>query len=80
MISPNSFEELYEILSLMDKAIVMKIPEDILNNIKQKRNCKYKTRIDRNDIFNKHNMSEETLNLLCYIDYNFWMDKNKKMK
>lgn len=78
MISPNTYEEVYEILSFMDKLTVMKIPEEILRTINKRRNPKFKTRIDKNDIFNKNNMSEEALNLLCYIDYNYWMDKNRK--
>lgn len=50
MISSNTYEELYEILSYMDKVTVMKIPENILINIKNKRNINFKTKIDKNDI------------------------------
>lgn len=78
MISGNTYEELYEILGYMDKLTVMKIPEELLNVISQRRNIKYKTKIDKNDIFNKQNISDETLDLLCYIDYNYWMDADKK--
>ena len=78
MISSDTYEELYEILSLMDKSTVMKIPEEILNTIAEKRNSKYESRIDKNDLFNKNNMREETLDVLCYIDYHYWMDKSKK--
>ena len=56
MISANTYEELYEILSLMDKATVMKVPIDILNTIKEHRNPEYQTRIDKNDIYNKMNV------------------------
>ena len=38
MISGETYEELYEILGQMDKVTVMKIPDDILNNINSKRN------------------------------------------
>ena len=78
MISGNTYEELYEILGYMDKLTVMKIPEELLNVISQRRNIKYQTKIDKNDIFNKQNVSDETLDLLCYIDYNYWMDEDKK--
>lgn len=78
MISSNTYEELYEILGYMDKLTVMKIPEELINVISQRRNTKYKTKIDKNDIFNKQNVSDETLDLLCYIDYNYWMHEDKK--
>lgn len=37
MISPEDYEEVYEILSYMDKIIVMKIPIEILNIINKKK-------------------------------------------
>ena len=78
MISPDTYEELYEILSLMDKSTVMKVPIDILNTIKEQRNPTYQTRIDKTDIFNENNVNKETIDLLCYLDYHYWMDENKK--
>lgn len=78
MISADTYEELYEILSLMDKQAVMKVPIDILNTIKEQRNSGYQTRIDKNDIFNEKNVKKETIDLLCYLDYHYWMDESKK--
>ena len=78
MISADTYEELYEILSLMDKATVMKVPIDILNTIKEQRNPEYQTNIDKTDIFNENNVKKETIDLLCYLDYHYWMDENKK--
>lgn len=80
MISSNTYEEVYEILRYMDKITVMRIPEEILNTIKKKRNVNYKTKIDKNDIFNEENISKEALDFLCWIDYKFWMDESRKMK
>ena len=80
MISPNTFEEVYEILSYMDKLTVMKIPENKLITINKKRNRDFKTKIDKKDIFNRNNMSQEAFDLLFYLDYNYWMDEEKKKK
>ena len=38
MVSSNTYEEIYEILSYMNKSTVMKVPENILKNISEKRN------------------------------------------
>ena len=38
MISGETYEELFEILAQMDKQTVMKIPEEILNKLKNLRN------------------------------------------
>lgn len=80
MISSNTYEEVYEILRYMDKITVMKVPEEILNTIKKKRNVNYKTKIDKNDIFNEENISKEAIDFLCWIDYKYWMDENRKIK
>lgn len=37
MITSNTYKELYEILSYMDKTTVMKIPIEILQTIKNKK-------------------------------------------
>lgn len=80
MISSNTYEEVYEILSYMDKITVMRVPEEILNTIKNKRNVNFKTRIDKKDIFNEENISKEAIDFLCWIDYKYWMDENRKIK
>ena len=80
MISSNTYEEVYEILSYMDKITIMRVPEEILNTIKNKRNVNFKTRIDKNDIFNEENISKEAIDFLCWIDYKYWMDENRKTK
>ena len=80
MISSDTYEEVYEILSLMDKLTVMKIPEDILKNIKTKRNANFKTKIDKDDIFNEKNVSKDTIDFICWLDYEFWIDKKRKME
>ena len=72
------YEELYEVLSNMDKATVMKIPEDILNKIITQRNTSFKTAIDDGDLFNENNISKETMDLLCWIDYNYWASPERK--
>ncbi len=78
MLTANDYQEVYKILSLMDKLTVMKIPEEILKNINKKRNKEYVTRIDKNDIFNEQNVSKTAMDLICYFEYNYWMDDKKK--
>lgn len=80
MINPEVYSEVYEILKHMDKEIVMKIPVEILENIKNKRNFNYKSRINPNDIFNSNNVLPETIEVLNWIDVNFWISEDKKKK
>lgn len=72
MISAKTYKELYEILSYMDKETVMKIPISILQTIKNKKDNRYITKIDKNDLFNEHNVNRETIDLLCYLYKHYW--------
>ena len=72
MVTSKTYKELYEILSYMDKITVMKIPLDILQTIKKKKDNKYITQIDKKDIFNEKNVSRETVDLLCYFYKHYW--------
>lgn len=80
MISSQAYSEVYEILKYMNKEVVMKIPIEILDKIKNKRDLNYKSKIDKEDIFNPDNVLPKTIELLNWIDVNFWMSEDKKEK
>lgn len=80
MISSNAYEEIYEILGYMDKITVMKIPDNILKNIKKRRNPNYKTKIEKDNIFDEKNISKEAVDILCWLDYTYWMSKERKLE
>lgn len=78
MITENVYSEVYEILSYMDKISVMKIPMEILNTIKENRNKKYISKINKKDIFNRNNVLSETIKYMAWIDVNYWETKEEK--
>lgn len=80
MINADTYSEVYEILSYMNKSIVMKIPVEILELIKENRNLNYVSKIDKQDLFNLNNLSKDAINVLAWIDVNYWMNKEKKEK
>jgi len=80
MISSDVYEEVYEVLGYMDKTTVMKIPEEILVKIKENRNSNFKTKINKENIFDEQNISKEAVDLLCWLDYTYWMDDDSKYK
>ena len=80
MISEDVYAEVFEILSYMNKSVVMKIPMEILENINKKRDRNYISRIDKNDIFNTNNIKYDTVKVLAWLDVNYWMNNDKKEK
>lgn len=80
MIDSKVYSEVYEILSYMDKVTVMKIPIEILETIKNRRDKNYITNIDASDIFNKNNVSEKTIQYLAWLDVNYWESEQEKLR
>ena len=76
----NAYTEVIEILKNMDRKLVMKIPIEIVKTIKDNRNIEYKVKIDKNDIFNKKNISKRALNILGWLQINYLSEKDEKMK
>ena len=64
IIEPETFSEVYEILVLLDNEDFKKIPQDVINLIREKRNEEYEVDID-NIICGK--MKKDTQNLLASI-------------
>ena len=80
MISSKVYSEVYEILSYMDKITVMKIPIDILEEIKNNRDVNYSSRINPTDPFNKKNVDRQTRVFIAWLDYNYWANSDEKTK
>lgn len=78
MINADTYSEVYEILSCMNKSIVMKVPFEILQVIKENRNMDYTSKINKDDLFNLDNISKDTVNVLAWLDVNYWISNEKK--
>ena len=78
MINANTYSEVYEILSCMNKSIVMKVPFEILQVIKENRSMDYTSKIDKDDLFNLNNITKDTVNVLAWLDVNYWISNEKK--
>ena len=73
-----TYAEVYEILKYMDKKMVMKVPLEILQLFKNNKDNNYISKINKNDIFNKNNITEDTLRVLSWLNINYWSDEKKK--
>lgn len=75
-----AYAEVFEILKYMDRNIVIKIPLDVVEIFKQNKKENYESRIDYNDIFNKENISKKTLNILAWLNLNYFSTPQEKEK
>lgn len=70
--------EVFEILSYMNRETVMKIPFEILSIIKENRNINYVSKIDKNDMFNPNNLSEDAISILSWLDLEYLASNESK--
>ena len=68
----DMYAEAFEMLSYMDKRDVMKIPLEILELIKRKKNDSYVSRIDKTDIYNRDNVDSRTISLLTGLKIKYF--------
>ena len=77
--SKEVYTEVYEVLKGLDKQMVMRIPEQILQTIIDSVDEDYKVTIDWNMPLEKQNLKEETLNVLGWLNLNFWAEGEEKI-
>lgn len=73
-----AYAEVFEILKYMPKADVMKIPIEILEMLKRERAENYISKIDKENIFKKENMSDKAFNMLSWLDFEYWANEEEK--
>lgn len=72
------YTQVYEILEILGDEYISKIPIELYENIKNNRDKQYITNIDIDMEFNEENLSQEALELLAFINMEYWVDDTKK--
>ncbi len=73
-----AFAETSEILKQLGKKYIDKIPKEVLNLIEEQKNKNINFKFDINKKIADQKIHDETLELLAYINYNYWLDSNEK--
>lgn len=73
-----AFAETSEILKQLGKKYIDKIPKEILNLIEEQKNKNINFKFDINKKIADQKIHNETLEVLAYINYNYWLDSNEK--
>lgn len=75
-----AFAETSEILKQLGKKYIDKIPKEVLNLIEEQKNKNINFKFDINKKIADQKIHNETLEVLAYINYNYWLDNNEKNK
>lgn len=73
-----AFAEVIQVLKYFDREYVMKIPIEILQYFKEHQKKGFVINIDKDDIFNKNNISRDGLALLACLDLKYWCTEEEK--
>ena len=74
----TSYAEVMQVLKYFDRSQVIKIPIEIIEYFKENQDENYVSRIDKEDIFNKDNISRKALAILAYLDLTYWANEEEK--
>ena len=77
-INQIAYAEVMQVLKYFDRNLVMKIPVELLEYFKEHQKKDLIVNIDKEDIFNKNNISKDALSLLAYIDMEYWANEEEK--
>ena len=72
--------EISEILKKLGERYIEKIPQEILNLIEQYKDKDSNFTFDITKKIADQNIHNETIEMLAYINYNYWLDKEDKIK
>ena len=73
------YSEVYQVLNLLGSEYIDKLPNSLLNTLKEKRNINYNPQYIEDIPLNKQNIRKETLAIIALLHLNYWC-KNEKEK
>ena len=74
----NCLVELDEVLSYLSKENLQKIPEEIRNVIKSKKNKEYMWKYDESKPLNEQKLSRKTIAMLSYLNMEYLLNEEQK--
>lgn len=75
-----ALDEVDEILNHMDNKFISKIPNDIIEIIRNYKSVNNNFKYDLTKPLSEQNLQKETLEILSYLNYNFWLNEDDKQK
>lgn len=73
-----AYAEVYEILELMDKKYIDKIPGKLVKMFREEKNSKYKSIVDIEKPLYEQNLHRETKILLAILYVNYWCEDEQE--
>ena len=76
----KAYSEVYEIVNMIEKEYLDRIPKKVLLFFDEARDKEYKPIIDANKPLNEQNLQRDTMIFLAILDLNYWCDSEDEKK
>lgn len=74
-----AYSEIYEIINLLDKELLKKIPANVINFFKEERDCNYIPKFDDSKPLEEQ-IRRETVVILYILTLNYWCKNEQEKK
>jgi len=74
----KAYGEIHYILSIMPKSFNEKVPSELRNIFKEKRDHSYIVNIDKEKSLKEQNLLKETKAILAMLKYNYWCESKEE--
>ena len=79
-IHPDTYSEVYEILSTFTDDLISRIPDELLSLIEGCRNIEYVPVIDENKRLREQEVREDTFAFMAFLKLHFWCDNKEERR
>ena len=76
--SKEIYSEVYQVLNLLGKEYIDKLPKSLFNMLEEKRNINYEPKYTEDLPLNKQNIKKEALSIIALLHLNYWCENVKE--
>ena len=76
----KAYSEVYQIVNMMEKIYLDKIPKNVLDFLDEARDKEYQPIIEINKPLNEQKLQRYTMVLLAILDLNYWCDSEEEKR
>ena len=80
ILTKEAYSEVYEILNIIGKKYISKLPNKLFDFIKQEKLEQYENRIDLSIPLKENKISEEALTVIAMFNLNYWCEDEEEKK
>ncbi len=74
------YSEIYEILNVLGDSFISKLPKNLYNILKEKRDINYAPKYNKEKSLSEQNINKNTITILALLHLNYWCENEKEQQ